>query len=87
MAAAGAPVDGYVGFAIGRSIWWDALKGFLEQGIEREAAAEQIAEKYLRFVQRLRGGRAGRRGRLTGLERAARDPRARIVSGSPSRSS
>jgi myo-inositol catabolism protein IolC/endonuclease YncB( thermonuclease family) len=38
-----APVDGFVGFAIGRSIWWDALKGFLDGSIEREAAAEQIA--------------------------------------------
>ena len=26
---AAATVDGFVGFAIGRSIWWDALKGFL----------------------------------------------------------
>src|SRR3954449_6844718 len=25
-----APVDGFVGFAIGRSIWWDSLKAFLE---------------------------------------------------------
>ena len=25
-----APVEGFVGFAIGRSIWWDALKGFLD---------------------------------------------------------
>ena len=25
-----APVQGYIGFAIGRSIWWDALKGFLD---------------------------------------------------------
>jgi myo-inositol catabolism protein IolC len=48
---AGAPVEGYVGFAIGRSIWWDALKGFLEQGVQRDAAAEQIAENYLRFVK------------------------------------
>ena len=45
-----APVDGFIGFAIGRSIWWDALKGFLEQGVERSAAASQIAENYLRFV-------------------------------------
>src|SRR5204863_474632 len=44
---AGAPVEGYVGFAIGRSIWWDALKGFLEEGLERGAAASRIAEKYL----------------------------------------
>ena len=47
----GAPVDGYVGFAIGRTIWWDALKGFLDGNIEREAAAQQIADNYLRFVR------------------------------------
>jgi myo-inositol catabolism protein IolC len=46
-----APVDGFVGFAIGRSIWWDALKGFLEGDLEREAAAEKVADNYLRFVQ------------------------------------
>ena len=46
----GAPVEGYAGFAIGRTIWWDALKGFLEERLEREAAAQQIADKYLRFV-------------------------------------
>ena len=48
---AGAPVDGYVGFAIGRSIWWDPLKGHLEGQIEREDAARQIADNYLRFVE------------------------------------
>jgi len=47
----GAPVEGYAGFAIGRTIWWDALKGFLDGNIERLDAAAQIAEKYLRFVQ------------------------------------
>jgi 5-dehydro-2-deoxygluconokinase len=47
----GAPVDGYAGFAIGRTIWWDALKGFLDGDLEREDAAEQIAAKYLRFVR------------------------------------
>lgn len=46
----GAPVDGYAGFAIGRTIWWDALKGFLEGALEREKAAQQIADNYLRFV-------------------------------------
>jgi myo-inositol catabolism protein IolC len=47
----GAPVDGYAGFAIGRTIWWDALKGFIDGDIEREEAAGRIADKYLRFVQ------------------------------------
>jgi 5-dehydro-2-deoxygluconokinase len=46
-----APVDGFVGFAIGRSIWGGALKGFLEGDLERDAAAEQIARNYLRFVK------------------------------------
>ncbi len=48
---AAAPVEGYVGFAIGRSIWWDALKGFLEKQLEREPAADQIADNYLRFTR------------------------------------
>jgi myo-inositol catabolism protein IolC len=47
---AAAPVEGFVGFAIGRSIWWDALKGFLDDSLDREAAAQQIADKYLRFI-------------------------------------
>jgi myo-inositol catabolism protein IolC len=46
----GAPVEAYAGFAIGRTIWWDALKGFLDGSIDRSAAAEQIAGNYLRFV-------------------------------------
>ncbi|MGB2711527.1 MAG: DUF2090 domain-containing protein [Conexibacter sp.] len=46
-----APVEGFVGFAIGRSIWWDALKGFLDGSLPRAEAAAQIAENYLRFVR------------------------------------
>src|SRR5947209_10972558 len=41
------PVEGFVGFAIGRSIWWDALKSFLAGEKERNAAASQIADNYL----------------------------------------
>jgi myo-inositol catabolism protein IolC len=48
---AGAPVEGYIGFAIGRSIWWDALKGFLDGSIQRDDAAQQIADNYLHFVK------------------------------------
>jgi myo-inositol catabolism protein IolC len=47
---AAAPVQGFVGFAIGRSIWWDALKGWLDKELDREAAAAQIAENYLHFI-------------------------------------
>jgi myo-inositol catabolism protein IolC len=48
---AAATVDGFIGFAIGRSIWWDALKAFLADELDREAAATQIAENYLHFVR------------------------------------
>jgi 5-dehydro-2-deoxygluconokinase len=46
-----APVDGFVGFAIGRSIWWNPLKAYVDGKIERIAGARQIAENYLRFVE------------------------------------
>jgi myo-inositol catabolism protein IolC len=46
-----APVEGFVGFAIGRSIWGDPLKQFLAGSVDREAAAEQIGRSYMRFVR------------------------------------
>jgi myo-inositol catabolism protein IolC len=46
-----APVEGFIGFAIGRSIWWDALKAFLAEESSREQAVAQIAENYLHFRQ------------------------------------
>jgi myo-inositol catabolism protein IolC len=45
-----AGVEGFIGFAIGRSIWWDPLKAFLGGDVDRSAAAEQIADNYLRFI-------------------------------------
>jgi myo-inositol catabolism protein IolC len=56
-----APVEGMVGFAIGRSIWWDALKGFLGGDLERDAAAEQIAGNYQRFIKVYDDAEAGAR--------------------------
>ncbi|HZU40708.1 MAG TPA: DUF2090 domain-containing protein [Solirubrobacteraceae bacterium] len=44
-------VDGFVGFAIGRSIWWDALKGYLGKELARDAAVKQVADNYLHFVR------------------------------------
>ena len=49
--AQAAPVEGFVGFAIGRSIWWDPLKAYVDGKIERAAGARKIAENYLRFVK------------------------------------
>lgn len=42
----GAGVPGYVGFAIGRTIWWDAIKGYLDGSIPRLGAARQISINY-----------------------------------------
>ncbi len=49
--AQAAPVEGFVGFAIGRSIWWNPLKEYVDGKIERSAGAREIAENYLRFVR------------------------------------
>jgi myo-inositol catabolism protein IolC len=46
----GAVVPGYVGFAIGRTIWWDALKGYLDESLSREEATARIAQNYRRFI-------------------------------------
>jgi len=45
-----AGVDGFAGFAIGRSIWRDPLRAHLAGDLSREQVARQIAERYLRFV-------------------------------------
>ncbi len=46
-----APVEGFIGFAIGRSIWGEALTGYIDGSLEREAAVKQVAANYLRFVK------------------------------------
>ena len=46
----GAGVPGYVGFAIGRTIWWDPLKAYLDEAKSREDAASQISANYRRFI-------------------------------------
>jgi myo-inositol catabolism protein IolC len=45
-----APVDGFVGFAIGRSIWGDPLKAFIDGELPRDDAAKQIGHTYMRLV-------------------------------------
>ena len=46
----GAGVPGYVGFAIGRTIWWDALKAYLGGEGDRSTAAKRISENYRRMI-------------------------------------
>jgi len=42
----GASVDGFEGFAVGRTLWQDALKDFLAGAATREQAVDRIAQRY-----------------------------------------
>ncbi|MDQ3890213.1 MAG: DUF2090 domain-containing protein [Actinomycetota bacterium] len=46
----GAGVPGYVGFAIGRTFWWEPLVRYRDGEIDAAEAASAIAEKYRRMV-------------------------------------
>jgi myo-inositol catabolism protein IolC len=46
----GAGCPGYIGFAVGRTIWWDALQGFLAGEIDGSSATRQISERYRRMI-------------------------------------
>ncbi len=52
----GTGVPGYIGFAIGRSIWWDPLKGYVDQTVGRDDATARIAANYRRFIDVYNGG-------------------------------
>ncbi|MEO8477880.1 MAG: DUF2090 domain-containing protein [Actinomycetota bacterium] len=49
-------VPGYLGFAIGRSIWWNPLKFFVDGAMPRAEATAQIAKNFLRFIGVYEGG-------------------------------
>ncbi len=42
----GADVPGYIGFAVGRTIWMDSLKGYLADELSRDDATDKIAANY-----------------------------------------
>lgn len=46
----GAGVTGFGGFAVGRTIWWDALVGFRDGVLSREEAVRLISDNYVRAV-------------------------------------
>ena len=48
---AGKNVDGVCGFAIGRTIFWEALQALHEGKITREEAVERISKLYAHFYQ------------------------------------
>ena len=47
---AGAKVPGYLGFAIGRSIFNDSVKGIAQGTMERSEATRRISQKYRHFI-------------------------------------
>jgi len=53
----GAGVQGYIGFAIGRTIWWDALKGFVDAEATRDEASDRIGANYRRMVDAYNGAK------------------------------
>jgi myo-inositol catabolism protein IolC len=48
---AGAKVPGIIGFAIGRTIFWQSLVDYKDGKISKEEAISQIAQKYQHFYQ------------------------------------
>jgi myo-inositol catabolism protein IolC len=59
---AGSGVDGYIGFAIGRSIFGESVKAYAAdpEGFDRYAAVEKIAANYRRFIDVYEGAAAVR---------------------------
>jgi flavin-binding protein dodecin len=51
----GSGVPGYIGFAIGRSIWWDPLKGFVDGNLGREDGREADRRQLPAVHRRLSG--------------------------------
>jgi len=45
-----AAVPGFVGFAVGRTDFWDPLVGWLAKKITREDAVAEVARRYSEFV-------------------------------------
>ncbi|GAA4685555.1 2-deoxy-5-keto-D-gluconate 6-phosphate aldolase domain-containing protein [Frondihabitans cladoniiphilus] len=55
---AAAPIDDFVGFAIGRSIWWDALVDLRAEKIDRAEAQRRIGAEYLDYAKRFLAARS-----------------------------
>jgi myo-inositol catabolism protein IolC len=48
--ATAASVSGFVGFAVGRTDFWEPLVGWLAKKITREDAVAEVARRYREFV-------------------------------------
>jgi myo-inositol catabolism protein IolC len=48
--AIAAATDGFAGFAVGRTVWWDALRRYLDDG-DRDAAVRAVTDRYLELIR------------------------------------
>jgi myo-inositol catabolism protein IolC len=55
----GAAVDGFDGFAVGRTLWQDALKDYLAEKLTRDQTVDQISRRYLEVIAAYRGAESG----------------------------
>jgi myo-inositol catabolism protein IolC len=46
-----ASVRGFVGFAVGRTLWWDELVAYVADEIDRPTAVRRIADNYRRMIE------------------------------------
>ncbi len=49
--AVGAKIPGIIGFAVGRTIFWDPLVEFRAGKADRKVVSEKIAQNYIEFVE------------------------------------
>ncbi len=49
---------GFIGFAVGRTTFWDPIVAYRDGKATREQAAEQIAENYIAWVNVFKGAQA-----------------------------
>jgi myo-inositol catabolism protein IolC len=45
-----ASVPGFVGFAVGRTLWWNELVAYVADELDRDEAARRIADNYHRMI-------------------------------------
>ncbi|MGA2287864.1 2-deoxy-5-keto-D-gluconate 6-phosphate aldolase domain-containing protein [Bradyrhizobium sp.] len=54
-----ATVPGFIGFAVGRTSFWDPLAGLRDHKLSRDAAAARIADHYAEWIGAFTAARAG----------------------------
>jgi len=58
--ATAAPVEGFIGFAVGRTAFWDPLVALRDKKMTREAVIKEISRRYQGFVNTFEKARASR---------------------------